>query len=305
MDRLTLDLGLRWDQQTYTTASDDEQMSPRINLLYRLGADTDLRMAYGEYYQAQEINELQVSDGVTEFYPAQHAQHVVASLNHRFRSGMDLRVEAYRKQYRSLMPRFENIFDPLVLIPELQIDRARIDADSAIAEGMELTLSGTGADELSWWASYSWSRTADTLQGEETRRSWDQTHSFSAGFSRDWRKWSFSAAGTAHTGWPKTPLVAESVLNPDGSTRLVATVGPRNSERHAPFQSFDVRISRRFAVPKGELTAFLEVTNLYNRENPCCIEYSVQADADGNEFLQANEGTWLPLVPSLGVVWRF
>lgn len=304
-DRVTLDAGLRWDQQTYTTATDDEQVSPRINLLYRAGSNTELRFAFGEYYQAQEINELQVSDGMAGFHPAQHAQHLVASLTHSFDLGFELRLETYQKKYRSLMPRFENIFDQLVLIPELQIDRARIDADSAIAEGAEVTLSSRDPGELSWWTSYSWSRTADTFENETIRRSWDQTHTFGAGLSWDWRKWSFSAAGVLHTGWPKTVLVVEEVTNPDGSTSFLATTAPRNSRRHGVFQSLDARVSRRFDLPRGDLTAFLEVTNLNDRENPCCIQYSVQRDSDGNEVIQAKGGTWLPIVPSLGVVWRF
>lgn len=305
VDSVALDLGLRWDQQTYTTAMDDEQMSPRINLLWRLGAGTDLRLAYGQYYQAQEINELQVSDGMVDFHPAQRARHLVASLTHAFEQGPELRVEAYQKKYYGLMPRFENIFDPLVLIPELQIDRARIDADRAAAEGLEVTLSGEGTDELSWWASYAWSRSVDKMEGETIRRSWDQTHSFSAGISRDWSHWSFSAAGVARSGWPKTLLVMETAQNPDGSTALVAVIEPRNSRRHDAFRSLDVRLSRRFNVPRGELTAFLEVTNLSNRENPCCTEYSIVVDEDGNRSVVANDGTWLPIVPSLGVVWRF
>jgi outer membrane receptor protein involved in Fe transport len=304
-DRVTLDAGLRWDQQTYTTAEDDEQVSPRINLLYRAGKSTELRFAFGEYYQAQEINELQVSDGVAHFYPAQHAQHLVASLTHSFDFGVDLRLETYQKKYRSLMPRFENIFDPLVLIPELQIDRARIDAESAVAQGIELTLGGGGSNELSWWTSYSWSRIVDKFQGETTKRSWDQTHTFGAGLSRDWRKWSFSVAGVLHTGWPKTVLLVEEVTNADGSTSLIATTGPRNSRRHSVFQSLDARVSRRFDLPKGDLTAFLEVTNLNNRENSCCTEYSVQLDSEANELVQTKGGSWLPIVPSLGVVWRF
>ena len=304
-DRLTIDAGLRWDRQTYTTANNDTQVSPRINLLYRAGDTTELRMAFGEYYQAQEINELQVSDGVAEFHPAQRAQHLVVSLTHNFDFGMDLRIEAYEKKYRSLMPRFENIFDSLVLIPELQIDRARIDADAAVAEGVEITLSSAGSGEMSWWTSYSWSRIADRILQDTINRSWDQTHTFGAGVSRDWGQWSFGAAGAVHTGWPKAVLITESVSNPDGSNSLVASVERRNSSRHAVFQSLDVRVSRRFDLPKGELTAFLEVTNLYNHSNPCCTEYLVETDVDGNLSVLAKEGTWLPIVPSLGVVWRF
>jgi outer membrane receptor protein involved in Fe transport len=302
---IALDLGLRWDQQTYTTATDDEQVSPRTNLLWRAGRNTEFRLAFGQYYQAQEINELQVSDGVVEFHPAQRARHLVASLTHGFGDGPELRVEAYEKRYYGLMPRFENIFDPLVLIPELQIDRARIDADSATADGLEITLSGGGDEGLAWWASYAWSRSVDRIGDQTIRRSWDQRHTFSAGVSRDWRQWSFSAAGVARTGWPKTVLVIETVQNPDGSTGLAVAVEPRDSRRHGSFHSLDVRVSRRFDLPKGELTAFLEVSNLSDRGNPCCTEYAVALDAAGDTEVVANGRTWLPIVPSLGVVWRF
>lgn len=304
-ERVTIDAGMRWDQQTYTTANDDEQVSPRINLLYRVGDHSDIRLAFGQYYQAQEINELQIGDGVVDFYPAQRARHLVASVDHGFDSGLELRLEAYQKRYRSLMPRFENIFDPLVLIPELQIDRARIDADTAVAEGVELTLSGSGANELNWWASYTWSRTEDRFGNIATLRSWDQTHTLRLGFARDWNRWSFGAAGVVHTGWPRTLLLAETVQVPGAPAMLNVTPGPRNRDRYATFQSLDVRVSRRFDLPRGDLTAFLEVTNLYDHENPCCSAYSVGVDPDGEPTLQSKVGNWLPVVPSLGVVWRF
>lgn len=299
-EQLTVDAGFRWDQQTYTTVSNDVQTSPRLNLLYRVGPATDLRLAWGEYYQAQEINELQVSDGLADFHPAQRAQHLVASLTHRFDAGIELRIEAYQKEYRSLVPRFENIFDPLVLIPELKWDRLRIDADAATAEGVEVTLSGGGADALSWWTSYSWSRVAESSGGETVRRAWDQPHTLSAGLNRDWGRWSISVAGSWHTGWPKTELALI-----DGGPTPVLAVGERNSGRYDDFHSLDFRISRAFELPRGELTAFLEVTNLYNRSNPCCTEYSLETDENGAVFLSARERYWLPIVPSLGILWRF
>jgi outer membrane receptor protein involved in Fe transport len=304
VNSVAIDLGLRWDQQTYTTAMDDEQMSPRVNLLWRLNDRTDLRLAFGQYYQAQEINELQVSDNVVDFHPAQRARHLVASLTHVFPAGTELRLEAYQKKYYGLMPRFENAFDPLILIPELQIDRVRIDGDRATAEGLEITLSGDSEQDLSWWAGYSWSRSVDELDGLRVPRSWDQRHSVSAGISRDWSHWSISAAALIHSGWPKTVLLADTVPQ-DGTTELSLYVEPRNSRRHEAFQSLDVRVSRRFDLPRGELSAFLEVTNLLNHENPCCTEYGIELDENGNQLLVSDEGTWLPIIPSLGVLWSF
>jgi hypothetical protein len=126
-----------------------------------------------------------------------------------------------------------------------------------------------------------------------------------AGINWDWRKWSFSAAGSVHTGWPRTELMVETISNPDGSTNVLASTTPRNSLRHSVFHGVDVRASREFEVTKGTLTGFVEITNLYDRENPCCTKYRLQTDGSGDQVLTSNEGNWLPLIPSLGVIWRF
>jgi hypothetical protein len=275
-------------------------------VLYRWGERTEVRLGFGQFYQAQEINELQVEDGVSTFFAAQRAQHAVASLSHELTSGIDVRVEMYKKRYRQLMPRFENAFDPLVLIPELQIDRVRIDGEAAVSKGVEFMVTGgNNAESLLWWLSYTWSVIEDSLAEGTVKRSWDQSHTVKAGINWDWNRWNFSAAGSVHTGWPRTGLIVETVINPDGSSELIATTTPRNVFRYSVFHSIDARASRRFDVSRGELTVFLEITNLYNRENPCCTKYRVLTDVSGNQTLDADQGNWLPLIPSLGVIWRF
>lgn len=304
--QLTLDAGLRWDQQTYTTATHDSQFSPRFSVLYRTANDTEFRFGWGQFYQAQEINELQIRDGLTEFFPAQRAKHLVASASHQFSTGLDLRLEIYRKSFRALRPRFENLFDPQTLIPELHADRVRIDAAAASARGAELTLSGGDGDEgMLWWASYGWAEIKDMLPTGNVKRSWDQTHSVKAGLNWSWGKWNYSATGIVHTGWPKTELIVEPVSNPDGTNGFLAYASPRNSGRYSTFHTLDARISRQFEVSRGELTGFLEITNLHNRENPCCLEYTLETDDSGTQYIQSTQSNWLPLVPSLGVVWRF
>jgi len=289
LSNLVVDAGLRWDYQSYTTAEDDTQSSPRLSVLYQLGEHTDIRLGWGQYSQAQEINELQVSDGIDAFFPAQRAEHVVANLKHRWRNDINVDVSYYRKSFRTVRPRFENAFNSLTLLPELQFDRYRIDPVSAVATGAELMLSrGDGGENLFWWIGYAWSEVRDKTPSGYTARSWDQTHTGKAGLSWRWGRWDLSAAGEVHTGWPKTVMPADEL----------------NALRYSVFHTLDVRVSRKFDVRRGDLTAFLEVSNLYNRKNPCCTEYSVVTTPAGSELLE-DEAYWLPLVPSLGIVWRF
>ncbi|HEY6643804.1 TonB-dependent receptor plug domain-containing protein, partial [Povalibacter sp.] len=93
----TMEVGLRVDTQTYDGSGDSAQWSPRINLLYNAGPKTRLRASWGRFYQSQGINELQIEDGVDRFYPAQHANHAILSIEHSFSSGLDARLELYRK----------------------------------------------------------------------------------------------------------------------------------------------------------------------------------------------------------------
>ena len=88
------DFGLRWDRQTYLPPGVDSQFSPRASVLYRLGSKTDLRVSHGRFFQAEGLLDLQIEDGVTEFWPAQRAAHTIASVEHRFAGTLALRAEA-------------------------------------------------------------------------------------------------------------------------------------------------------------------------------------------------------------------
>ena len=300
---LVADLGLRWDRETLSDAGEDG-LSPRASVLWQLGERTRVRAAWGRYFQAQAINELQVSDGVTDFLPPQRADHWVAGIEHRAPSKIDLRLEIYRKDYDRLRPRYENLLNAAVLLPELKPDRVRIAPDSARAEGLELSVSRDTDAPLRWWLAYSWASVQDEFAGdEETSRSWDQAHAFGAGLSWVTSRWELSLAGRYHSGWPTTALTLAAIE----PLPLVAT-GPRNGARLDDYRTLDVRVARRFSFENaGELTVYLEVTNLFNENNECCVEFEITGDdeEDGEPTLEVEPVHFLPALPSLGFVWRF
>jgi TonB dependent receptor/TonB-dependent Receptor Plug Domain len=294
----TVQAGLRVDTQTYDASGDDEQIAPRLNVMYALSDATRLRASWGRFWQSHAINELPVEDGVENFYPAQHADHLILSLDRTLRVGLDLRIEAYRKDYKEINPRFENLFNPLVLLPETEFDRVMIAPSGARAEGVEVLLRWQSQGPWRAWFGYTWSQARDSIDGRMVPRSWDQKHAINAGAGWASGPWSVTVTNSFHTGWPITRLR----LDEDG---VQPVIGERNAERLGDYNSLDVRLTRTFALTRGALDVFFEATNLLSRDNPCCIEYTVTRAADGTTVLEEEVEYWLPLVPSIGVLWRY
>lgn len=297
--KLTADAGVRWDRETVSPDTGD-QLSPRFSLLYSISARTHLRTSWGRYFQSQSITELQVSDGVTQFFPPQRAHHLIASVEHQHDSGVEVRLEAYRKDYRQVRPRFENLLNTFVLLPELKPDRIRIAPDRARATGVELTLRRNAGRPLSGWLSYTWSSVKDEVNGVSTPRSWDQTHLLNGGLTWRNERWELSLAGTYHSGWPTSELTLTAA-----EPIPIVAAGPRNQRRLDGYRSLDARAARTFNLGgAGVMTVFLEVNNALNRTNQCCVEYEIENEEEDSGF-DINRRPYLPITPSLGVVWRF
>jgi hypothetical protein len=297
-ERWAVQGGIRVDNQTEYGITHATQWSPRMSVLFAPLPDTKLRASWGRYFQAQGINELQVEDGIDHYYPAQRADHSIVSIEQALGRGFGLRIEVYRKQYDRPQPRYENLFNPVVLLPEVEFDRVQIAPDSARADGAEMLLSARPEGAWSGWLSYTWSRVADRFAanaGSDTvLRSWDQTHAINFGVAWTRGPWVATLANLYHTGWPTTELV----------TAPQVTIGARNAARFEPYNSLDLRVSRTFQLSRGVLDVFVEATNATARQNMCCTKYSVQ-DVNGSATLSSEPGYWLGVVPSAGLLWRY
>ena len=82
-------------------------------------------------------------------------------------------------------------------------------------------------------------------------------------------------------------------------------VGPRNGNRFRSFVSLDLRAGYRWPLPRGQLNAFVEISNAANRKNPCCIDFDLDVDDTGRVQLEQTEEFWLPLLPAVGLLWEF
>lgn len=294
-DALTAEVGVRWDEETYGVDADD-QLAPRVNLAWRVTGTSRLLASWGRYQQYQGIEELPVEDGVDQFAPAQSADHLILGLEHDFTPAWSLRLETYRKDYTDLRTRYESLYDPLSLAPELRWDRVAIAPSSALATGVEALLTRKPVDAWSGWLGYAWSRVNDQVDGSEVRRSWDQTHTINGGVLWASGPWEATLALQYHTGWPVTSIA----LDAQGDV----VQGARNDTRYSDFASVDARVSYEWTLPRGTLTLHGEVTNALDRRNPCCTDISYEVEG-GIPELELERRHWLPLVPSVGVLWKF
>jgi outer membrane receptor protein involved in Fe transport len=292
----TADIGLRWDRQTLDPRG-HSPWSPRLGLRYEWGARTELRAGWARAFQSQNIDELQVSDGVTEFFPPERTDHLTFGFEHRFENGVALRADVYDKRIVNPRPRYENLLNTLTLLPELKPDRVLVAPQSSRARGLEVYLRRKDAGPFGWWIGYSWASVRDEVGGVDFPRSWDQRHALNAGVNWSRNKWTVALAAIYRSGWPTTRVT----LDASGTTPVIVA-GPRNAERVRFFASADLRIERRFDLNHSSLSAFFEVSNFLGRANPCCMAYEID---DETGTLELERRDYLPVIPSLGVLWQF
>jgi len=297
--RFEAELGLRFDGQRYDGQERHAQLSPRLNLRYDLSERTRLYASVGRFSQAQHIEEWRVEEGQRLADPAQLSIHSVLGLTYQTARAARWSIEAYSKRWPRVSPHFDNLLDPLSLLPELAPDRLRIVPTSSEASGLELNLRTPLAERLSAWGSLSWSRVADDFESSDVLRSWDQSLAVSAGIAWQGPRLALSALAGWHRGWPRTSF---GLIDPVGGAPGSLALGARNRDRWGSYYSLDLRSAWTWTLAGGELTATLELTNSTNRANPCCATLSSMAPGG---LLEVETDHWLPAIANLGFAYRW
>jgi hypothetical protein len=115
-----------------------------------------------------------------------------------------------------------------------------------------------------------------------------------------------SLAGLFHNGTPTTFIGIETTPVPGGGEQVEGIVGTRNADNMAAYTRLDLRASRDVRLRNSKFSFYLEVTNLLNSRNECCIEnVELEQDRNGRLFLATETGYWLPMLPSFGFQWEF
>jgi len=161
---------------------------------------------------------------------------------------------------------------------------------------------------LTGWVGYTlgWTRRtfSELNSGEAFPPKYDRRHDLNVVAQLRRGKWTFGSNFIYATGQAFTPAAARYELRnpatgkfPSDSLVLPAT---RNSARLLPYHRLDVSVSRSFGLFGLPAEWVFQVFNLYNRRN----EWFVQYDTSG-PVTDADVAKMLPLIPSLGVNFRF
>ena len=303
---LAVEMGLRYDRQSHT---DSDQWSPRCHFIWSWRRDASLKFGWGRYHQPHALQEVQVGDGETFYYPEERAEHLTAGYQQKLRFGLQMRAEIYHKDLRPGRKRYLNYQDQYHNFPETQPDHIPFRPQEGKARGLELTLNQRINRSLGWVANYTRSEVYDWDEnGVKVYRPWDQRDSANLAFDYAVQDvWSLSLSWHYHTGW-RTTLIDVDVEQEDGNIISVKpVVGPLFEARYPPYHRLDLRYQRRFMTRKRhELALFVEVTNLYNRRNIQSIaDISVSLRSDGQATLNLRDEIWIAQISNFGFTWRF
>lgn len=321
LPKLVAEVGLRYDHSSY---SKDNLWSPRAGLAFALAKNTFLRGAWGYYYQTQFLNNLDINHSNIIFDPAEMARHYVLGFEHLFANGINLRLEGYYKDLSNYSPQWQNLRDHLEIFPEARNDNARVDLNGTTSKGLELFMKYDKGGKISWWFSYALAKAEDDVATIEydgllikktgsVSRLNDQRHTIYADLNyRPNHKWHYSLSWQYYRGWPRTDYTYRYQTLPNGDLHFYPVHLEFNGAIYPAYHRLDLRINQRFDTRAGQLTVFLHLINLYNRQNLKKLDLDTRddegnysLDAQGNYVPFHDDKYWFGLIPVIGTSWEF
>ena len=148
------------------------------------------------------------------------------------------------------------------------------------------------------WCAYTLSRSRrrDFMDSPTRIFDHDQPHNLITAWSKSLGPWSFGAKFRLASGHPLTPVIA-STFDADNAVYL-PTFGAVNSERAELAHQLDVRVDRRFQFRDWQMSAYIDVRNVYG--NARFIDYVYSYD-----YREREKVTDIPFLPSFGVKGSF
>ncbi len=266
-DRLTANAGVRVDYFDYINLK--SYFSPRAGVSYKLTPVTNLNLATGIYYQSPEYLWLS-TDVRNKNLNSIRSTHFIAGVEHYFAVDLKATLEAYYKEYKDYavwkdIPTYILIDGGADFGPNV-VGEA-VSAGKGIVKGIDITLqkklSGYGLYGI---INYSYIHSGfSAIEGGIKPGAYDPGHQFTliSGFQFK-NGWLIGGRFKYSGGRPYTPLDEEASF---AVNRAVFATTDFNSSRYPYYMRIDLRVDKKIDFSKASLVAYLELQNVFDREN--------------------------------------
>ena len=269
-------------------------VDPRLTVRWARWPKTTLKGAVGLYSQQPPPNTVTAQFGNPQVNP-EHALHAGVGVEQQLLPALTLDAQAFFIHRYDLVVRTSQ-----VVFGDNQIRPLRYsNAGGGFSYGLELLLKHDVTRHFYGWLAYTLSQTKNQQQagGDYVLFPFDQTHiltlvaSFRLGVG-----WELGARFRLVSGRPDTPVLGGVFDNDRNRYRRID--GEVRSDRFPLFHQLDLRAEKTWFFKLWRLTAYLDVQNIYNAENPEAILYDYRYRDSG--YLRG-----LPIMPSLGIRGSF
>jgi hypothetical protein len=270
--RVRVTAGLRTDVYG---RSGEVAVQPRAEVAVKLPSALTARLSAGLFSRPPEYQ----SEVLTKSLLSERSAQVIAGLTYEPIEGARIQTSAYYT-------------DRSQLITHL-MDGSLANDGRGTTVGAELLATYRGGPWFGWLSyAYSHSTRVDH-PGMATRLfDFDQPHSLNAAASWQRGRWQLGGRFQLYSGLPYTPAMG-GVLDSDRNV-YTPLYGPVNSERAPIHHQLDLRVDYSWRWGPAQLTAFLDLQNVYMNESVVTYFYNY-------DFSQRAAFKSFPLVPSLGL----
>jgi len=249
---------------------------PRGELKWKLDPKWTARLSAGAYRRPPEFQ----SELLEKNVKSEHSTQNIVGLQYEPLAGARIQTSAYYIDRNHLITR--------------EMDGSLGNRGHGRTVGAEL-LGTYRAGPWFAWLSYSYSHsTRVDLPGEKERLfTFDQPHSLNAAASwKHGKHWQLGGRFQLYSGLPFTPAKG-SIFDSDRNF-YIPVFGEPNSERAPLHHQLDLRVDYMWKWGPSDLTAFIDVQNVYMNESVVTYFYSY-------DYTQRAAFTSIPIIPSLGL----
>jgi hypothetical protein len=262
-------------------------VDPRLTVRYRPLEGTVLKGGVGYFQQPPTPDQTDDALGNPDLYSLR-STHTSLGVEQVVAEGIDVQLSGFYKWLDRLVIRNPAFFSDPQAVPYLSGGTGRI-------LGLELLIRARVGEWFSGWLAYTFQRSyrKDGPGTKERLFDFDQPHILTAvGTFELGSGWSAGFRFRLVSGNPFTPVVG-SVYDAASDT-YVPIFGDTNSGRLGTFHQLDLRVDKLWTFETWRLGVYLDVQNVYLRENPEGYSYSY-------DYSNRQPISGIPILPILGV----